>query len=111
MEPGDWLFLGFLAIVAATALESYLRRGKKSPLSHPSREPGANPNARAPLGLEAIDTAGFDVAVRKNAGLAHVTGRRRGSHIAAGAVPPAPMPEDETYAARYLDPRGTTEKD
>jgi hypothetical protein len=114
MEPRFWLLLVVVLIVAAIAVEAYLRRGKHRPLSHQFKERGTAPKGKPPLGMEATNITGFDYAVRVNQNLARDTGSRlgnNGSQLAARSVAPAAMPEDETYAARYLDLRGMTEKD
>jgi hypothetical protein len=114
MEPRYWLFLVVVVIVAAIAIEAYVRRGKHRPLSHKFKTRGAGPKAKPPLGMEATNMTGFDSAVRANESLARDTGSKLGNwrgHIAARSIPPAPMPDDETYAARYFDPQGTTQKD
>ena len=102
-----------LAIVAAIggaiALEAYLRAGKRRPLSRIGSD--GMPLKPVPLGHEAIDHAAFNKAVAANAALAAKTsaGGKRHSYTAVHSQAPVPVPDDETYAARFHRAFGKTE--
>jgi hypothetical protein len=118
MEPKLWFFLivcGVVGVIVLSILiDKRLRGNRYRPLSHSFKGDPVQRHDPPPLGMEAIDRAGFEIAVRRNQGLAgvfgnHVTGGR--GHLAAHSVPPAPIPDDQTYAARYHRLSGKTEKD
>jgi hypothetical protein len=89
------------------------RAGPRRPLAQyrPERDPEAG---IVPLGMEATDLAAVARVNRRNDALdrtnGHGTGLRRfGTRTQGSATHVAPMPEDETYAARYaraFQPKG-----
>ena len=59
-----------------------------------------------PLGLEAVDMSMIDTVNRQNAALERVSNmfaprRRIGSFLESAESHVTPLPDDETYAARY----------
>jgi hypothetical protein len=88
MTPGYWLLAALGLVIAAIALEGYLRRGKHRPLS--AMRPDRLNDMRAPLGQEVIDREAFAASMARNEGLAKKTGASaiRHSWTAAMAVPP-----------------------
>lgn len=100
MKFGILLIIG-LAIVLLIAGEGFLRRGKKRPLAHRFARPRA---VRVTLGAEATDTAAFDAAMRRNGPMGKMPPhpfdwRNSGGDGLMHEV--APLPEDESYAARF----------
>ena len=101
------------------ALLSFLatpfRRGARRPLA--ARQPGRAEMGQVrdvPLGMEATNLDLIDQVNRRNDALERVNtiaGQRstKGSFAAAASTRIVPMPEDETYAARYH--RAYIEKD
>jgi len=102
-----------------TALWSLLsapfRRGPRRPLA--TRQPGRDEMdqvRRVPLGMEATNLDLVDQVNRRNDALERAStlvGQKHstGSFTAAASTRVAPMPDDETYAARYH--RAYIEKD
>ncbi|WP_299730990.1 hypothetical protein [uncultured Tateyamaria sp.] len=96
-------------------LSAPFRRGPRRPLA--ARQPGRDEMGQirdVPLGMEATDLDLVDQVNRRNDALERtstVAGQKRqtGSFAAAASTRVAPMPEDETYAARYH--RAYIEKD
>lgn len=88
-------------------LTAPFRRGPRRPFA--ARQPGRAEMGQVrdvPLGMEATDLDLVDQVNRRNDALEKVNtiaGQRRtkGSFVAAASTHVAPMPEDETYAARY----------
>lgn len=82
------------------------RRGPRRPLAaaRPGRDEMGQTRA-VPLGMEATDLSLIDRVSRRNDALertTHITPRQRtGSFAAAASTHVDPMPEDETYAARF----------
>lgn len=80
-------------------------RGPRRPLSQ--RRPEAQGGRRerdVPLGFEAIDMDVVDEATRRNEAAersSRMFSRGLHSHIERARTRIAPMPEDETYAARF----------
>ena len=104
---GGMILLAVSAVIAAAiAIEAYLRRGKRRPLSRIA-EPESHRNP-IQLGHEAIDHASFNRAVAANAALAGKTSADGNghSHTAVHAQPPLPITDDETYTKRWHDAFG-----
>ncbi|WP_095589816.1 hypothetical protein [Actibacterium ureilyticum] len=92
------LVLVGLLVTGAIALEAWLKRGRHRPFS--GQQPDRS-DAQKALGLEATDTDGFNRAMRKNAGLATVTGAQKGSWLRFHeASDPDPF-DDAGYAETY----------
>ncbi|WP_299296428.1 hypothetical protein [uncultured Tateyamaria sp.] len=88
-------------------LSAPFRRGPRRPLAarRPDRQTMGQEHA-VPLGMEATDLALVDRVNRKNDALERVTLPRNGqdrtlSGLSGASTLIDPMPEDETYAARY----------
>ncbi|WP_299376795.1 hypothetical protein [uncultured Tateyamaria sp.] len=88
-------------------LSAPFRRGPRRPLAarRPDRR-AMGQEQSVPLGMEATDLALIDRVNRKNDALERVTMPRTGqsrslSGLAGASTHIDPMPEDETYAARY----------
>jgi hypothetical protein len=115
MEPWLWVALGFGVLVAAIAIEARMKRGRHRSLANAFKGEVMPPKtAKPPLGMEAIDVVSFNKTMAENGGMAYVTGRNSGkrhSHTAAHSQPPVPLPDDETYAARFQNAFGKTNKD
>lgn len=96
-------------------LSAPFRRGPRRPLA--ARQPGRDEMGQTrnvPLGMEATNLDLVDQVNRRNDALERastVAGqkRRTGSFAAAASTRIEPMPDDETYAARYH--RAYIEKD
>ena len=89
-----------LAVALLMAGEAFLRRGKK----HPLAPRFARPAQRVDLGTEATDTAAFDAAIRRNGPLGKMPQHPFNWRNSGGAGlmhEVAPLPEDESYAARF----------
>lgn len=101
MTPQAMILLGVLALIASgIAIEAYVKRGRKRPLSskHETRR------SKAALGMEATDMAIVNAVRKQNDALSRKTGQG-GSRIIwteTKSIGPEQMPDDETYAARYL---------
>ncbi|MEL6807700.1 MAG: hypothetical protein AAFO97_07955 [Pseudomonadota bacterium] len=88
-------------------LATPFRRGARRPLS--ARQPGRAEMGQVrdvPLGMEATNLDLIDQVNRRNDALERVNTiagqrRARGSFAAAASTHIDPMPDDETYAARY----------
>ncbi|MEM1073194.1 MAG: hypothetical protein AAF665_13150 [Pseudomonadota bacterium] len=70
------------------------------------RQPTQERRNDVPLGMEAIDMKLVDAVNRRNASLERVSTffapkRRYGSFLENAEVEVTPLPDDETYAARY----------
>jgi hypothetical protein len=94
------VLLSIVVLIAVVILvEARMTRGKYRPLASRFARERKGPM----LGMEATDEASVAGVLHRNSGLARKTGVNGKSHtwIAAGAVTPAPFPEDETYAARF----------
>lgn len=81
------------------------RSGPRRPLAtrRPDRDEMGQV-ATTPLGMEATDLTLIDRVARQNDALERthtIGGRRSGSFTARTSTHIDPMPEDETYAARY----------
>jgi hypothetical protein len=101
MITSKLFILGLVVLlVGIVVIEAWLRRGKSRPLSHRF----ARSRHIKPLGTEATDEASVAGILRRNSALASKTGAggSQSTWIATGAIPLAPYPEDETYAARYI---------
>lgn len=96
-------------------LSTPFRRGPRRPMA--TRQPGRDEMGQVrevPLGMEATDLDLIDRVNRRNDALERSStvagqGRSKGSFTAAASTRITPMPEDETYAARYH--RAYIEKD
>lgn len=87
-------------------LTSPFRRGPRQPLAHMRPEPA--PQREIPLGMEAIDMDMVEKVSRQNDALERTNriasgqrGGMTGHWSRQSATHVEPMPEDETYAARY----------
>lgn len=81
------------------------RRGPRRPLSHrrPTRDAQTE---HTPLGMEALDLALVQSVNRRNASLERVSTffapkRKTGSFLEHAETSVTPLPDDETYAARF----------
>jgi hypothetical protein len=118
MEPKVWFLLVVCIVVGlvvlATMVAKQMSVGRHRPLSHKFHGEVATPKEKPPLGMEATDIASFDRVRRGNERAALVTGSDKGSQherMLKFSQPPSPIPEDKTYAVRYNDAFGTTQKD
>lgn len=80
------------------------RRQPRRPLA--ARQPARPANREVPLGMEATDLTLVDRVNRRNDALERVnqtSAHRDGpsEYVASASTDVTPMPEDETYAARY----------
>jgi hypothetical protein len=97
------ILIGIVALLAgAIAIQIYVRRGKYTPLAASHERPCGK--IKVELGMEATDMAVANAIIRPNAALARKTGQggRNVTWIETNAIGPEPMPDDETYAARYI---------
>ncbi|MEM6760121.1 MAG: hypothetical protein AAF601_11650 [Pseudomonadota bacterium] len=82
---------------------SAFRRAPRRPLA--MRRPAQAARREIPLGMEATDLSLIDKVARRNDALERTSAPRTihqaGSFSTAASTDVAPMPEDETYAARY----------
>jgi hypothetical protein len=97
-----WLILiGIVSLtVSGIAVEAYVKRGKRRPLStiHERSRP------KIELGMEATDMSVANAILKRNDALARKTGQG-GRHVTwteTNAIGPELIPEDETYASRYI---------
>lgn len=100
-----WFLAIPLLIALAAVVEALLRRGRYRPLAakfarrHPA--PGQMARTSGPV-HGAVDTEGFRRALRHNSGgWGPVSGLGFGNRDDDGQAAVLPMPEDETYAARF----------
>lgn len=85
-------------------LTAPFRRAPRRPLS--ARQPAMEREAKPALGMEAIDMEIVNAAQRRNAALERVntfSAQKRGfgGFLQTAETGVAPLPDDETYAARY----------
>lgn len=101
MTPQAMILVGVLALVAVgIAVEAYVKRGRKRPLSskHETRQ------SKVDLRMEATDMIVVDAFRKRNEAMSRKTGQG-GSHVSwteTHAIGPEQIPDDETYAARYI---------
>jgi hypothetical protein len=95
------ILLGLVVlVVGAILIEMVLRRGIHRPLAHRI----SRPKQAKLLGMEATDEARVAGLLQRNSALAAKTGAggSQATWSATCATTPAPYPDDETYAARYI---------
>jgi hypothetical protein len=101
MTQQAMILIGVVALIAsAIVVEAYMKRGRKRPLSfnHERRR------SKVELGMEATDMTVVNAVSKLNDASLRKTGQG-GSHVSwteTYSVGPEQMPDDETYAARYI---------